>query len=294
MSENREWKITDMAYISLATPNIEQTIAHFRRVFGMDETSDFSAHRLYGWLRMVMGNGPECYQELLQPTNEQLPLGRFVQNHGAGIYVASYVVDDVAACYRDLTAKGVRFMTAPNVTRAERAHAMWVHPRATTGVYIEFTDHLLWRAIKSSAEPPGGERTEAIIRNVSHVAAVVKDLDAATALYRHALNLDVINEPFSDDVGTYRGVILGQGGRGYIELLQPTDGNSPIGRFLASRGEGPYFASFVADNVQLAVDTIKSRGGNASMDPDGRTGWVHPSTGHGEMMRLAPEYALGN
>lgn len=283
------WKITDMAYVSLATPNIEATIADFKKIFGMEEVAGMSVSRAYGWLRMVMGNGSECYQELLQPTNDTLPLERFVRDRGAGVYVTSYVVDDLAACYRDLKAKGVRFATGPEDARPERAGAVWIHPRATTGVYIELTEHLLTR---------GGTGASAniapTIKNVSYIGAVVRDLKAATELYQKVLNFDVITAPFDNKEYKYNGVMLGKDGRGYIELQQPYDEASTMGRFLKNRGEAPYFASFVTDDVKKAVELIKERGGNAFVDANGRTGWVHPKTGNGEMMELTDHYLPGN
>lgn len=290
MAKSTSWKITDMSYVSLATPNIEATISDFKNIFGMEEVATMSVSRAYGWLRTVMGNGSECYQELLQPTTDTQALGRFVRDRGGAVYVTSYVVDDLAACYRDLKAKGVRFATGPEDARAERANAVWIHPRATTGVYVELANHLLVR----NAPAPVGAKTEPLIKNVSYIGAVVRDLKAATDLYAKVLNFEVVNGPFDNKEYKYNGVMMGNDGRGYIELQQPYDEESTMGRFLKNRGEAPYFASFVCDDVKKAVDKIKERGGNAFVDANGRTGWVHPKTAHGEMMELTDHYLPGN
>ena len=281
------WKITDLSYVSLAVPNLEVTVADYKRVFGLDETTPVTVNRPYGWLRVILGTGAECFQEILQPTNDTLPLARFVRDKGAGIYVTSFVIDDVAAAARDLQAKGVRIATGPEGARPDRVHAVWIHPRATTGVYIELTEHLLERTVPS---PASDLKPEPVLKNVSYLAAVVRDLDAATKLYQNILGLEIIRGPFKNEEFGYDGAMLGLDGRGYMELQHPYDDNNAMGRFLKNRGEGPYFASFIVDDPKKSVELIKARGGNAFLEANGRIGWVHPKTGNGQMMELIPQH----
>lgn len=281
------WKIKDLRNVSIAVPDLEATVAHYKRVFGVEETTPVTLSRPHGFLAIFLGAGADCFQEILQPVNDMMPIARFVRDNGAGMYLTSFIVDDVAAAARDLRAKGVRIATSPAGARPERVEIIWIHPRAATGLYIQLSETYRERMVPS---PAGGPEQEPLLKNASYRAAVVRDLDAATRLYQSILGFEVLRGPFKNEQYGYDGVILGSDGRGYLELQRPHDDTNAMGRFLKNRGEGPYFASFVCDDVKQAVEKIKERGGNAFIDPDGRTGWVHPKTGHGQLMELTDHY----
>ncbi|MBI2885624.1 MAG: VOC family protein [Chloroflexi bacterium] len=279
------WRITDISYVSVAVNNLETAVADFKRLYGLEEVSSVSVSRPYGWLRIVMGNGAECFQEILQPTNETLPLARFVRDKGEGIYVTSFVVDNLEECARELRAKGVRFATGPEGARPERVSAVWIHPRATTGVYVELTEHLLQRG----APAAGAAGSAPLLKELSYLAVVVRDLKAATKLYQDMLHLDLIRDGLKDEEFGYEATQIGIGDRMLMEIQHPYDESKPMGRFLKNRGEAPYFASFVVDDPKQAVETIQSRGGTALLTGSG-IGWIHPKSYHGQMVELIPRH----
>jgi methylmalonyl-CoA/ethylmalonyl-CoA epimerase len=49
-------------------------------------------------------------------------------------------------------------------------------------------------------------------------------------------------------------------GESNVELLEPTSEDSPIARFLASRGEGIHHLCVAVENIDAALETLRSRG----------------------------------
>jgi methylmalonyl-CoA/ethylmalonyl-CoA epimerase len=130
-----------------------------------------------------------------------------------------------------------------------------------------------------------------MLRQISHLGLAVKDLDAAIRLYEGVFGLKVehrwVAEADRMEAASFRvGPIE-------IELMQPLEEDSPVGRFIARRGEGIHHIAYKVDDVAEAltraresgIDTIdeKPRGGG-----DGRTkiGFLHPRSTFGVLTEL--------
>jgi methylmalonyl-CoA epimerase len=125
---------------------------------------------------------------------------------------------------------------------------------------------------------------------LDHVGVAVKDLGAALAFYRDALGLEV--EP-PEDVALQRVrahvVPLGESS---IELLEATAADSPIAKFLDTRGPGLHHITLRVQDIAAALAQLKSRGVKL-IDEQPRPGaaralvaFVHPSSAHGVLVEL--------
>jgi methylmalonyl-CoA/ethylmalonyl-CoA epimerase len=81
-------------------------------------------------------------------------------------------------------------------------------------------------------------------------------------------------------------------GESQIELVQPTRSDSPVGRFLAKRGEGLHHVAFEVDDLREALAELK-RNGVYLLDEEPRTGaggmkiaFVHPEGAFGVLTEL--------
>ena len=279
--------ITDLSYVSVAVNNIDTAIKDFNRIYGLHEVTPISYSRPFGWLRVILGNGPEAFLELLQPVDEKLPLARFVQKNGEGVYLYSFVVDDLAATVRHLRARKVQFSSWPEGARPERINSVWVHPRATTGVYVELSEHLMENTF--SGFGAGAQSKEVLLQGLSYVAAVVQDVEAATSLYQDLMGLEITGPRSTEPTLNFERVVLGAGNRGLLELMQPNDPNSAMGKYLAKHGQGPYMSCFLTDDVERAVAEINQRGGQATRDQQ-YGAWLHPRPNHGLFAQLSQRY----
>jgi len=130
-----------------------------------------------------------------------------------------------------------------------------------------------------------------MLRRISHLGLAVKDLDAAVRLYRDVFGLQVTHRWVAEadrmEAATF------QVGEMEIELMQPLEEDSPVGRFLARRGEGIHHIAYEVDDVADALHRAREAGVQTiDEEPrpggDGRTriGFLHPRSTFGVLTEL--------
>ena len=122
-----------------------------------------------------------------------------------------------------------------------------------------------------------------MLGDVVELSVVVRDLDEAIARFTKLYGLRVHHRGESKEFG-FKNAILPTG-IGHIELLQPTDPNKAVGRFLGKHGEGVYLVGFECQDIADSV--AKLRGEGARVDnPKPDIAWVHPRESHGLFVEL--------
>jgi len=133
-----------------------------------------------------------------------------------------------------------------------------------------------------------------MLKRVSHLGLAVKDLDAAIRLYEQVFGLQVAHRWVAEadrmEAASFRVGDL------QIELMQPLEDDSPVGRFIARRGEGIHHIAYRVDDVAEALDRARAAG-VATIDEeprtggDGRTriGFLHPRSPFGVLTELEQE-----
>jgi methylmalonyl-CoA/ethylmalonyl-CoA epimerase len=129
-----------------------------------------------------------------------------------------------------------------------------------------------------------------MVTNIHHVGIAVRSLKQAYRFWRDTLGLPLAREAEIAEQGV-RAALL-SAGESEIELLEPLAPASPIGRFLARRGEGLHHICFKTEDV--AGDLAALRGKSvALLDSAPRRGlagsvaFLHPSACHGVLVELA-------
>lgn len=128
---------------------------------------------------------------------------------------------------------------------------------------------------------------------ISHVGIAVRNLRQATAVYRM---LTGGREPMIEEVPDQRVKVAVFGGDteggGRIELLEPMAPDSPIGRFLAKKGEGLHHICIYVDDLELKLKDLKAAGVRL-IDNKPRVGaggcriaFVHPESCNGVLVEL--------
>jgi methylmalonyl-CoA/ethylmalonyl-CoA epimerase len=125
---------------------------------------------------------------------------------------------------------------------------------------------------------------------IDHVAIVVRDLDAAIALYTQTLGFQPVYRETIADQGV-EAVGL-QAGDSVIELLLPLDPDSPIARFRGNAETKLHHTAYRVDDIETALADFKSKGVRL-IDEHPRDGahgnriaFLHPKSTGGVLIEL--------
>ena len=96
------------------------------------------------------------------------------------------------------------------------------------------------------------------VLGLAHVGIAVRSLDQAIAAWTKALGLKHVDTIDFESMGVR--IAFLRGGSTELELLEPTSADSPVGRFLAKRGEGMHHLSFLVSNLEAALREAEAAG----------------------------------
>jgi methylmalonyl-CoA/ethylmalonyl-CoA epimerase len=125
-----------------------------------------------------------------------------------------------------------------------------------------------------------------------HVGIVVSDIDAAASRYA-ALGFSC-GERF--EIPEQRVIAMTyHAGPGYVELIQPTDAEGPIAKFMAKRGEGMHHVAYRVHDLEGTLERLGTAGVRL-IDAAPRTGahgwriaFVHPQACNGVLTELVDD-----
>ncbi len=125
--------------------------------------------------------------------------------------------------------------------------------------------------------------------NIDHLGIAVRSLDQALAFWEQQLGLSVaMRETVAHEKVNVAMLPLGEP---RIELLEPTEPDSVIGKFLEKRGEGLHHVAIRVPDLNAAVERLRSAGARLLNEPRAGAGghlyvFVHPSSTGGVLLEL--------
>lgn len=135
--------------------------------------------------------------------------------------------------------------------------------------------------------------TKGISKILYHVAIAVKNLEEVEKLYETALGLTVEHREIIEEQGVKTSMMVPENGGTAIELLEPLGENSSISKFLEKRGEGIHHVCFIVDDIEAALERLRSEGIDL-IDNEPRIGaynakvaFIHPKAMNGVLIELA-------
>lgn len=96
-----------------------------------------------------------------------------------------------------------------------------------------------------------------MIEKINHIAIAVRSLEEHISFYRDVLNLEYRGTEVVEDQKVRLAVF--RVGEVQIELLEPTDPNSPISVFIEKRGEGMHHISYQVDDIEAQIAELKRK-----------------------------------
>ncbi len=96
------------------------------------------------------------------------------------------------------------------------------------------------------------------MNKIEHIGIAVKDLDKSNELFAKLFGKPHYKIEAVESEGVKTSFF--EAGPNKIELLEGTDENSPISKFIAKKGEGIHHIAFAVDDILSEVDRLKNEG----------------------------------
>jgi len=128
------------------------------------------------------------------------------------------------------------------------------------------------------------------IKRIAHLGIAVKDLDAGKNLYGKNLGLALKGDEVVESQKVKVSFI--QVGESNLELLLPTADDSPVAKFLETKGEGFHHLALEVEDLAGALEELKAAGVRL-IDEKPREGahgalvaFIHPKATYGLLLEL--------
>jgi methylmalonyl-CoA epimerase len=125
-------------HIAIAVNNLEEAAKFYQNVLGLSLSGVevVTAQKTkVGFFKIGESN-----IELVQPSEPDSPLAKFLENKGQGIHHICFEVDDIEAEIKALLAKGATMVDQKPRPGAHNSKVAFIHPKSSNGVLIELCE----------------------------------------------------------------------------------------------------------------------------------------------------------
>lgn len=128
--------VTHIEHIGIAVNSLEEAIPYYEKVLGLkcyaiEEVADQKVKTAF----FKVG---DTKIELLESTDPQGPIGKFIEKKGQGIHHLAFAVDNVNEALTQASENGIQLIDQTARKGAEGLNIGFLHPKSTLGVLTEF------------------------------------------------------------------------------------------------------------------------------------------------------------
>lgn len=131
--------LSKISHLGIAVKDLESVLAFYTDSLGLvcEGREEVPSQKV----RVAFLPLGETNIELLESTEPDGPIAKFIDNKGEGIHHIAIEVDDIEQALAELKAKGVRLIDEVPRVGAHGARIAFIHPKASHGVLIELCQH---------------------------------------------------------------------------------------------------------------------------------------------------------
>ncbi len=131
-------EVSHIEHIGIAVKNLNDSIKFFEEVlglkcYGIEEVKDQKVKTAF----FLIG---KTKIELLESTESDGPVAKFIEKRGEGVHHIAYAVDDINAALKETESKGIQLIDKEPRKGAEGLTIAFLHPKSTNGVLTEFVE----------------------------------------------------------------------------------------------------------------------------------------------------------
>ncbi len=132
-------KLSHIEHIGIAVTNLEDAINFYEKVFGLtcykiEEIADQKVRTAF----FMVG---QTKFELLQSTDPEGPIGKFIKKKGPGIHHIAFSVEKIEEQLMHAADMGITLIDCKPRKGAEGLDIAFLHPKTTYGVLIELCEN---------------------------------------------------------------------------------------------------------------------------------------------------------
>ncbi len=125
-------------HIGIAVKSLDDAITYYENVLGLkcyaiEEVKDQKVRTAF----FVVG---QTKIELLESTDPEGPVGKFIDKNGEGLHHIAFAVENIEDCLRETEEKGIRLIDKIPRKGAEGLDIAFLHPKSTFGVLTELCE----------------------------------------------------------------------------------------------------------------------------------------------------------
>lgn len=131
-------KPTHIEHIGIAVNSLEEALPFYEKVLGLscyniEEVADQKVRTAF----FMVG---QTKIELLESTDPEGPIGKFIEKRGEGIHHIAFAVEGIEERLKEAEAAGVRLIDLQPRRGAEGMTIAFLHPKSTFGVLTELCE----------------------------------------------------------------------------------------------------------------------------------------------------------
>lgn len=125
-------------HTGIAVRDMDEALERYKRIYGLDASERVTVpdqHVAVAFLPLS-----DTQLELVQPTDGQSGVARFLEKHGEGLHHIAFLVEDIRRELRRLQEEGVELIDR-EPRKGPHGLVAFIHPRGTGGVLTELVEH---------------------------------------------------------------------------------------------------------------------------------------------------------
>lgn len=132
-------ELTHIEHIGIAVKNLKESIKYYEDVLGLkcysiEEVKDQK-------VRTAFFRVGQTKIELLESTEPDGPIGKFIEKKGEGIHHLAFNVKNISGALDEAKQKGIRLIDEKPRKGAEGLDIAFLHPKSTNGVLTELCEN---------------------------------------------------------------------------------------------------------------------------------------------------------
>ncbi|WAH42427.1 VOC family protein [Alicyclobacillus fastidiosus] len=128
-------------HLGIAVRSINDTLPFYLNVLGARVVDRYSSETKGVEVHVAALEVGGMHVELLEPTNRESPVARFIRQRGQGVHHVAYRVENLDQAIEEAKTGGVRFYEETLRTNARGRRLIYMHLASTSGTIVELCDY---------------------------------------------------------------------------------------------------------------------------------------------------------